>query len=54
MLMDELLQNPCKLYESKHFCDKYNIAKSSLSEDIKLINEILNENGFNLDTREVK
>jgi purine operon repressor len=45
MLMDELLQNPCKLYESKHFCDKYNIAKSSLSEDIKLINEILNENG---------
>jgi len=45
MLMDELLQNPCRLYESRHFCEKYNIAKSSLSEDIKLINEILQENG---------
>lgn len=45
MLMDELLQNPCRLYESRHFCDKYGIAKSSLSEDIKLINEILQENG---------
>ena len=45
MLMDELLQNPCRLYESSHFCSKYDIAKSSLSEDIKLINEILQENG---------
>ncbi len=45
MLMDELLQNPCRLYESRHFCDKYDIAKSSLSEDIRLINEILSENG---------
>lgn len=45
MLMDELMQNPCRLFESRHFCDKYDIAKSSLSEDIRLINEILNENG---------
>ena len=45
MLMDELLQNPCRLYESRHFCDKYDIAKSSLSEDIRLINDILRENG---------
>ena len=45
MLMDELLQNPCILFESRHFCDKYDIAKSSLSEDIRLINEILRENG---------
>ena len=45
MLMDELLQNPCRLYESRSFCEKYGIAKSSLSEDIKLINEILQENG---------
>lgn len=45
MLMDELLQNPCRLYESRHFCEKYGIAKSSLSEDIKLINDILQENG---------
>ena len=43
--MDELLQNPCRLYESRHFCEKYDIAKSSLSEDIRLINDILRENG---------
>lgn len=45
MLMDELMSNPSKLFESKHFCGKYDIAKSSLSEDIKLINEILQDNG---------
>ncbi len=45
MLMDELLQNPCRLYESRYFCEKYGIAKSSLSEDIKLIHEVLQENG---------
>lgn len=45
MLMDELLQNPCRLFESRHFCEKYDIAKSSLSEDIRLINEILQDNG---------
>lgn len=45
MLMDELMNNPSKLFESKHFCSKYDIAKSSLSEDIKLINEILHDNG---------
>lgn len=45
MLMDELMQNPCRLFESRHFCDKYDIAKSSLSEDIRLINEILHDNG---------
>lgn len=45
MLMDELMSNPSKLFESKHFCSKYDIAKSSLSEDIKLINEILKDNG---------
>lgn len=45
MLMDELMSNPSRLFESRHFCSKYDIAKSSLSEDIKLINEILAENG---------
>lgn len=45
MLMDELISNPSVLFESKHFCSKYGIAKSSLSEDIKLINESLQENG---------
>ena len=43
--MDELISNPSVLFESKHFCSKYGIAKSSLSEDIKLINESLQENG---------
>lgn len=45
LIMDELTRNPSKLYESKYFCVKFGIAKSSLSEDIKLINEILGENG---------
>lgn len=43
--MDELMSNPSRLFESRHFCSKYDIAKSSLSEDLKLINEILLENG---------
>lgn len=45
MLVDELTSNPSRLFESRHFCDKYDIAKSSLSEDIRLANEILNANG---------
>lgn len=45
MILDELTSNPSKLFESRHFCAKFDIAKSSLSEDIKLINEILQENG---------
>lgn len=44
-IVDELVNNPNRLYDSKHFCDKYDIAKSSLSEDIKMINEILEERG---------
>ncbi len=45
LLLEELISNPCRTYESKYFCTKYGIAKSSLSEDIQLINEILRENG---------
>lgn len=45
LLLEELVSNPCRLYESKYFCNKFDIAKSSLSEDIKLVNEILQENG---------
>jgi len=44
-LVDELVNNPCKLYDSKHFCEKFDIAKSSLSEDLKLVNELLKESG---------
>ncbi|HHW94442.1 MAG TPA: pur operon repressor [Mogibacterium sp.] len=45
VLIDELTGNPSKLYDSKHFCEKFDIAKSSLSEDIKIANEIFSENG---------
>ncbi|MBR0399285.1 MAG: pur operon repressor [Mogibacterium sp.] len=45
MLVDELTSNPSRLFESRHFCEKYDIAKSSLSEDIRLANEILYANG---------
>ena len=45
MLLDELTSNPGRLYESRYFCSKYDIAKSSLSEDIKVVNEVLAENG---------
>ena len=44
-LLDELVNNPNKMYDSRHFCDKFDIAKSSLSEDIKMVNEILDESG---------
>ncbi len=44
-ILDELVKNPNRLYESRYFCDKYDIAKSSLSEDMKMIDEILHENG---------
>ncbi len=45
LLLEELISNPCRLFESKYFCNKFDIAKSSLSEDIKNVNEILQENG---------
>lgn len=44
-LVDEFTSNPCRLYDSKYFCEKFGIAKSSLSEDIKLVNEVFTENG---------
>ena len=45
ILVDELTGNPCKLFDSRHFCEKFVIAKSSLSEDIRVANELLEENG---------
>lgn len=44
-LVEEFTSNPCRLYDSKYFCEKFGIAKSSLSEDIKLVNEVFVENG---------
>ncbi len=45
VLIEEFTANPSMLFDSKHFCDKFDIAKSSLSEDIKLIDEIFRDNG---------
>ncbi len=45
MLLDELTRNPCRLFDANHFCSKFDIAKSSLSEDIHIVNEILTEGG---------
>ena len=44
-LIEEFTSNPSRLFDSKHFCEKFDIAKSSLSEDIKMIDEIFQENG---------
>lgn len=45
MLVDELTSNPCKLFDSKHFCEKFDIAKSSLSEDLAVAGEMFEETG---------
>lgn len=45
LILDEMTSNPCRLYESKYFCDRFGIAKSSLSEDMKVVNQVLIENG---------
>lgn len=44
-IIDELTKNPCRLYDSKYFCNKFDIAKSSFSEDISMVSEIFQENG---------
>lgn len=45
MLVEELISNPCRLFDSKHFCEKFDIAKSSLSEDLKVAGEMFEETG---------
>ena len=44
-LLTELSLNPNKIYPSRYFCEKFDIAKSSLSEDIKAADEITRELG---------
>lgn len=44
-LLTELSMNPNKIYPSKYFCSKFDIAKSSLSEDIRVADEIAREMG---------
>ena len=45
-LLATLLDDPHKIYPSKYFCEKFDVAKSSLSEDITTANEILREDGY--------
>lgn len=44
-LVDILTSNPCKLFDLMYFCERFGAAKSSLSEDIKLVNEVFISNG---------
>lgn len=44
-LLTELSMNPNKIYPSRYFCSKFDIAKSSLSEDIRVADEIAREMG---------
>lgn len=46
MLAAELLANPCKLFESRHFCEQFDISKSSLSEDLQVVTEMFEEKGI--------
>ncbi|ASS37883.1 pur operon repressor [Mogibacterium pumilum] len=45
-LITELLSHPSKLYSYNDFCSKFDIAKSSLSEDITTTGEIIAEEGI--------
>ena len=44
-LLTELSMNPNKIYPSRYFCSKFDSAKSSLSEDIRVADEIAREMG---------
>lgn len=45
-LITELLSHPSKQYSYNDFCSKFDIAKSSLSEDITTAGEIIAEEGI--------
>ena len=45
-LITELLSHPSKLYSYNDFCSKFDIAKSSLSEDITTAGEIIADEGI--------
>lgn len=45
ILVEELTNNPSKLFEAKYFCEKMDIAKSSLSEDIRDASELFEQTG---------
>lgn len=40
-LINELVTNPCVTYSMEYFCKKFDVAKSSLSEDVDAANEAM-------------
>lgn len=44
-LINELVSNPGKVYSFRSFCTRFEIAKSSLSEDIKTAREVVAASG---------
>ena len=44
-LINELVSNPGKTYAMSYFCDKFDIKKPSLSEDLQAANEVLSMYG---------
>ena len=40
-IVNELVSNPSTNYSMNYFCDKFDISKPSLSEDLQLVNEVL-------------
>ncbi len=45
LLTKELIENPGKNYSLNHFCEKYQSAKSSISEDLTIIREVFADSG---------
>lgn len=45
LLTKELIENPGKNFSLNHFCEKYQSAKSSISEDLTIIRQVLAESG---------
>lgn len=45
LLTKELTENPGKVFSLNHFCETYQSAKSSISEDLSIIRDIFAESG---------
>lgn len=44
LILCELLRHPCKLYELGELSERFDAAKSSISEDLRELSELLSEN----------
>ena len=42
----ELAENPARIYPLTYFCQRFNLAKSTISEDMSVIDQAFRENGF--------